>query len=83
MTTSASGTSVRGWYDDCGDNSISDVDYSAKSIFICCSDFFAAMALSGWLPARGDNPHISRLGFGLLFAICGGILGYFIGSMIP
>jgi hypothetical protein len=40
-----------------------------------------------WLAYRlrlaGIDVRISRLGFGLLFAICGGILGYFIGSMIP
>ncbi|MFZ9857416.1 MAG: DUF2812 domain-containing protein [Roseiflexaceae bacterium] len=40
-----------------------------------------------WIAYRlrlaGIDVRISRLGFGLLFAICGGILGYFIGSMIP
>jgi hypothetical protein len=40
-----------------------------------------------WIAYRlrlaGIDMRISRLGFGLLFAICGGILGYFIGSMIP
>ena len=35
------------------------------------------------LRLAGIDVRISRLGFGLLFAICGGILGYFIGSMIP
>lgn len=40
-----------------------------------------------WIAYRlrlaGIDVRINRLGFGILFAICGGILGYFIGSMIP
>lgn len=40
-----------------------------------------------WIAYRlrlaGIDVRISRLGFGLLFAICGAVLGYFIGSMIP
>ncbi len=31
----------------------------------------------------GIEVHMNRLVFGVLFAICGAVLGYFIGSMIP
>jgi hypothetical protein len=40
-----------------------------------------------WIAYRlrlaGIDVRINRLGFGLLFAICGAVLGYFIGSIIP
>jgi hypothetical protein len=40
-----------------------------------------------WIAYRlrlaGIDVRISRLGFGLLFVMCGAVLGYFIGSMIP